>query len=137
LIFAIILCFIYFTAEKRDAAVTFWDLIPNRAMLSVFFVLYGIAYPLVSFVKKDAMLIRTFAEERINILNIFDSVGYELTNEENGILIFRLKSRFIRFMRLFGEDMIEVKYNERKVSLSGLRRDIYRLTRYIEHLNKK
>jgi hypothetical protein len=83
------------------------------------------------------MLVKTFSEERINILNIFDSMGYELTNEQNGILTFRLKSRLIRFMRLFYEDMIEVEYNEGKVSLSGLRRDIYRLTRYIEYLNKK
>ncbi|MDR2287054.1 MAG: hypothetical protein LBE04_06220 [Prevotellaceae bacterium] len=137
LIFAIILCFIHFTSEKRDAAVTFWSLIPYPATLVGFFVLFGIAYPLVSFVKKDAMLVKPFSEERIKILNIFDSTGYELTSEKNGVLTFRLKSRFIRFMRLFGEDMIEVEYREGKVYLSGLRRDIYRLTRYIEYLNGK
>lgn len=82
------------------------------------------------------MLVRTFSEERINILNIFDSMGYELTSENDGILTFRLKNRLARFMRLFYEDMIEVEYNEGKVSLSGFRRDIYRLTRYIEYLNK-
>jgi hypothetical protein len=102
-----------------------------------FFILYGISYPLVSFVKKDAMLVKSFSEERINILNIFDSAGYELTSEKNGVLTFRLKSKFTRFMRLLGEDMIEVEYNEGKVSLSGLRRDIYRIARYIEYLNRK
>jgi hypothetical protein len=111
-------------------------LIASPLQLIIFFVLFGIAYPLVSFVKKDAMLVRSFSEERINILNVFDTMGYELTREKEGILTFRLKNRFTRFMRLFCEDMIEVKYNEGKVSLSGLRRDIYRLTRYIEYLNK-
>lgn len=134
--FAILLCMIYFMSEKRDGNVTFLSLINNHAQLAGFFVLFGVAYPLVSFAKKDAMLTRTFSEERINILNIFDSAGYELTNEKDGILTFRLKNRFTRFMRLFCEDMIEVEYNEGKVSLSGLRRDIYRLARYIEYLNK-
>jgi hypothetical protein len=115
---------------------TLLNLIPNPTHWVVFFILFGIVYPLVSFVKKDAMLVRTFSEERINILNIFDSMGYELTSEEDGVLTFRLKSRITRFMRLFYEDMIEVEYNEGKVSLSGLRRDIYRLTRYIEYLNR-
>jgi hypothetical protein len=126
----------YFLSDKRDPKVNFEDMIAYPAHLLGFFVLFGIAYPLVSFVKKDAMLIRTFSEERINILKIFDSMGYELANEKDGVLTFRLKSRFTRFMRLFYEDMIEVEYNEGKVSLSGLRRDIYRLTRYIEYLNK-
>jgi hypothetical protein len=134
--FALLLCFVYFSSEKRDAGVTFWSLIAHPVYLFIFFVVFGIAYPLVSFVKKDAMLVRTFSEERIKILNIFDSMGYELTSEKDGILTFRLKRKFVRFMRLFYEDMIEVEYNEGKVSLSGLRRDIYRLTRYIEYLNK-
>ncbi|MDR2384020.1 MAG: hypothetical protein LBD76_09095 [Prevotellaceae bacterium] len=133
---AILLCFIYFLSEKRDASVTLWNLVAYPVRMLIFFVLYGIVYPLVSFVKKDVMLVRTFSEERINILNIFDSMGYELTSENDGILTFRLKNRLARFMRLFYEDMIEVEYNEGKVSLSGFRRDIYRLTRYIEYLNK-
>jgi hypothetical protein len=102
-----------------------------------FIVLFGIVYPLMSFVKKNALLTRTFSEERINILNIFDSVGYELASEKNGVLTFRLKNRVTRFMRLFYEDMIEVEYNDGSVSLTGLRRDVYRLTRYIEYLNNK
>jgi hypothetical protein len=123
-------------SEKRDPSVTLWSLIAYPTHLIVFFVLYAIAYPLVSFVKKDVMLVKTFSEERINILDIFDSMGYELTSEKDGILTFRLKSRFARFMRLFYEDMIEVEYIEGKVLLSGFRRDIYRLARYIEYLNK-
>jgi hypothetical protein len=113
---------------------SFWNLITNPAQLIIFFVLFGTVYPLVSFVKKDAMLIRTFSEERINILKIFDAMGYELVNETDGVLTFRLKNRFVRFMRLFCEDMIEVRYNDGKISLSGLRRDIYRLIRHIEYL---
>jgi hypothetical protein len=135
-LFAFILTFIYLLSEKRDEDVTFFDLIAYPKQLAVFIVLFGIVYPLMSFVKKNALLIRTFSEERINILNIFDSVGYELTSEKNGVLTFRLKNRVTRFMRLFYEDMIEVEYNEGSVSLSGLRRDVYRLTRYIEYLNK-
>jgi hypothetical protein len=132
----LMLCFIFFLSEKRDADVTFISLIAYPAQLIGFFVLFGIVYPLVSFVKKDVILVRTFSAERINILNIFDSIGYELTSENEGTLTFRLKSRFVRFMRLFGEDMIYVEYVDGKVSLSGLRRDIYRLTKYIESLNK-
>jgi hypothetical protein len=135
-LFTIMLCIIYFLSDKRDVNVTFLSMIPNTVHSAVFFVLFGIAYPLVSFVKKDAMLVRTFSEERINILNIFDSMGYELAGETDGVLTFRLKSRLVRFMRLFCEDMIEVEHNEGKVSLSGLRRDVYRLTRYIEYLNR-
>jgi hypothetical protein len=134
------LCIIYFLqgidSVKRNSNVTFLGSIPQPTQLAIFLILFGIVYPLVSFVKKDVMLVKTFSEERINILKIFDSMEYELTDETNGILTFRLKSRLNRFMRLLYEDMIEVEYNEGKVSLSGLRRDIYRLARYIEYLNK-
>jgi hypothetical protein len=135
-LFTVMLCIIYFLSDKRDGNVTFWDMIPNPVHSAVFFVLFGIAYPLVSFVKKDTMLVRTFFEERTNILNIFDSMEYELTGETDRILTFRLKSRYVRFMRLFYEDTITVEHDGRKVSLSGLRRDIYRLARYIEYLNR-
>jgi hypothetical protein len=128
------LCLVYFLSDKRDVNVSFLNLIANPVQVVIFFVLFGIVYPLVSFVKRDVMLVRTFSEERIKILNIFDAMGYELVNETGGVLTFRLKNRFVRIMRLFGEDMIDVEYNAGKVSLSGLRRDIYRLIRHIEYL---
>ncbi|MDR3246578.1 MAG: hypothetical protein LBT50_09125 [Prevotellaceae bacterium] len=137
IVFAVILIFIFLLSEKRDASVTLFDLIAYPKEMAGFIVLFGIVYPLMSFVKKNALLTRTFSEERINILNIFDSVGYELASEKNGVLTFRLKNRVTRFMRLFYEDMIEVEYNDGSVSLTGLRRDVYRLTRYIEYLNNK
>lgn len=137
LIFAIILSFIYFTSEKTRPDMTFLEFIPKPTQMFVFFVLFGVTYPLVSFVKKRAMLTRSFFEERINIINIFNNVGYELTDEKDGILTFRIKNKFTGFMRLFYEDMIEVEYDDGGVTLSGMRRDVYRISKYIEYLNRK
>ena len=126
----------FFLSEKTDPNMTFFDFIPNPKQMFVFFVLFGITYPLVSFVKRNAMLTRSFSEERINIINIFSTVGYELVSEDRGILVFRLKNKLSGFMRLFYEDMIEVEYNEGSVILSGMKKDVYRIARHIEYLNK-
>lgn len=80
---------------------------------------------------------KSFSEERINIVKIFNTVGYELEKEENGILTFRIKNKLTRFMRLFYEDMIEVEYDDGGVTISGHRRDVYRIARHIEFLNNR
>ncbi|MDR1896962.1 MAG: hypothetical protein LBR10_09260 [Prevotellaceae bacterium] len=135
LIFALVLLLMYFLPGQTKPE-SFWELIPQPIQMFGFFLLFGIAYPLVSFVKKSAMLKKSFSEERINIINIFEVSGYELTTEKDGILIFRLKNRFNRFMRLLFEDAIEVEYKDGNVVLSGLRRDVYRLVKHIEYLDK-
>jgi hypothetical protein len=114
------------------------DLVPKWKGMLVFFAIFGIAYPLVSFVRKEIWLIKSFAEERMNIISVLANLGYELESDENGVMKFRLKNRFHSFMRLFFEDAIEVDYKSNSpITISGLRKDAYRIARHIEYLNRK
>ena len=136
--FFLIVSFMYIFSEKAKPDMSIIDLVPKWKGMLAFFALFGIAYPLVSFVRKEVWLIKPFAEERMNIISVFANLGYELESDEDGVLKFRLKNRFHRFMRLFCEYAMEVDYRSNSpITVSGLRKDAYRIARHIEYLNRK
>lgn len=130
-ILAIVMLMFYLSSRGRDVSLS--DLTRQPTQLVIFFTLIGIVYPLVSFVRKSVMLRKSLAGERIDLSDVFNAAGYELSSERNGVLTFRLKNRFTRIIRLFGEDMIDVEYGDGCIILSGLRRDVYRIAKYIEY----
>ena len=137
-LFFLLLSFMYAFSEKSKPDMTFIDLIPEWRRMLVFFAMFSVTYPLISFARKEVWLSKPFAEERINIIGIFSNVGYELESDKDGVLKFRLKNRFYGFMRLFFEDAVEVDYKSGSpITVSGMRRDTYRIARHIEYLNGK
>ena len=137
-IFFIILLLMFTFAEKSKPDLQFWELISNWYQLVAFFVIFAITYPLIAFLRKEVWLIRPFSEEITQIITIFETLGYEQTDNVDGVLRFRPKNKFYRFMRLFFEDTIEIDYkNNSPIIITGLRKDTYRITRHIEYLNKK
>lgn len=88
-------------------------------------------YPLLAYAKKKVYLNRSFSEEKEEIMELFASLRYQLTKEEEGKLYFRPISKLYRIRRLF-EDTITVSYDDGSVELEGMRKDVFRLARYIE-----
>jgi hypothetical protein len=126
----------YSFSEKSKPDMSFIDLIPEWRPMLVFFFVFALTYPLISFVRKEVWLSKPFAEERLNIIGVLGNVGYELESDKDGVLKFRLKNRFYGFMRLFFEDALEVDYSAGSpITVIGMRRDTYRIARHIEYLN--
>jgi hypothetical protein len=125
-VFALIFLFFYLVSETKDFSL----LLPRPYHLAAFCVLFGIVYPLVSFVKKTVPLDKPLnSDGHGKVLQIFVSAGYMLDNDDNDVLTFRRKNRLTRAMRLFGEDAIELSITDTSLELSGMRRDIYLLAR--------
>lgn len=143
IVFVLTMCaavlLLFYLMSDKSQEITFSGLVSKPLYLCIFCVLYGFVYPLVSFVKKDAMLAKSLVEEKDNILKVFAAAGYELVAETGETMIFRLSSKITRIFRLFGEDAIEIQYNAEmnSILLSGMRRDVYRLAKHVEFLSQK
>ena len=64
-------------------------------------------YPGLTFVRKEVMIEGDFEDHRNTIINAFESLGYEKTDEDGEKLTFRLRNHFTRFMRAY-EDGVTI-----------------------------
>ena len=137
LIFLFLLLLISTLSEKTNPDMKFWELIANRKQLIGFFVIFAVTYPLIAFIRKKVTLAGPFRDKLPEIAAMMDTLGYVQTKDDgSGILRFRLKNKFYRLMRLFFEDTVEMDYRENgSLTVSGLRKDAYRIARYIEYMN--
>lgn len=105
---------------------------PNALpQLIAFFVLFSAIYPALSFMKKEVFIGGSFEECRDKIISAFTEYGYELVNEDDNEMTFRIKKPFIRFMRMY-EDAITITKDESPLILKGMRKEIFRLASAIE-----
>ena len=89
-------------------------------------------YPGLTFVKKEVMIEGDFEDHRDTIINAFEGLGYEKTDEDGEKLTFRLRNRFTRFMRAY-EDGVTITKGTAPLILSGNRKDILRLINRHSH----
>ena len=89
-------------------------------------------YPGLTFVKKEVMIEGDFEDHRDTIINAFEGLGYEKTDEDGEKLTFRLRNRFTRFMRAY-EDGVTITKGTAPLILSGNRKDILRLSSHITY----
>jgi hypothetical protein len=104
--------------------------------LAIFGVVFGVVYPLFGYVKRKVHTNHPLDEEKLEVIRLFADIRFEVLSDEDKKIVFRHRSPFIRFMRLY-EDRIEVDYSENPVVLSGLRRDVDRLASRIQRLLQK
>jgi len=88
-------------------------------------------YPALSYVKRDTSISGDFENRRSVILGIFEELGYTVTAEDDDTLTFRKNSAFVRFMRMFEDDVILTK-GDGMVTLNGPRKDLLRLCSLIQ-----
>ena len=89
-------------------------------------------YPGLTFVKKEVMIEGDFEDHRNTIINAFEGLGYEKTDEDGEKLTFRLRNHFTRFMRAY-EDGVTITKGTAPLILSGNRKDILRLSSHITY----
>lgn len=88
-------------------------------------------YPMLTYVRKEALAEKSFEECRPQIMGVFDSMEYSLTEENDEELVFRKSSSVARFMRMF-EDQVTITKGESPFIISGPRKDILRIASGIE-----
>ncbi len=95
-------------------------------------VILSALYPLFGYVKRR--VVGSVDENRDQIIAAFDSVGFHLVREEDGVLYFRASNVVHRALLIF-EDEIKVWQSGDEIVLDGIRRGVarvnYRIDMYI------
>ena len=136
ILFCIIITILFYTTNKGPEVNTPMDLFKDGSwwQMLIFFIAMSVVYPLVGYYNKKIYVNEDFAKKKQNIINIMTGTGrYILVSDENGELVFRLRSKFLRFMRVY-EDAIVVEYLDNPIIISGPRKDIVRYCGGIEAL---
>lgn len=81
-------------------------------------------YPKFGFVKRDVRA--NMAEQRQNIINLFDTRDYVVTQQDDTHITFRAKTTFKRIM-LSWDDEITVSADGNYVTISGIRKEVVRI----------
>jgi hypothetical protein len=114
-------------------------MIPGRQKqitMLAFIVVFGLIYPFIAYIRKEAYLSKSFDENRDIIMKVFDAANYKLIDEKDNKLFFRPESKLIRFMRMM-EDAVIVDYSGNPLILSGMRKEIYRLAKHVEYMSSR
>jgi hypothetical protein len=94
---------------------------------------YGLVYPLTAFVKTKRYLNGTFAENREIFEKAFETMNFIKTEETPERIVYRRKSGVVRFLQWY-EDAIIVEIAENPVIISGFRKSVVRIERFIDQL---
>ena len=133
-IFVILVNIIFFTSQRQPGIDNFTDLFKDGSLwqMLALFIAFSAVYPVLGYYNKKIYTNNNFAAKKQSIIDYMTNGGrYMLTDDSNGRLTFRIKSPFIRFMRLY-EDAIVIDYTSNPVIMSGLRKEVVRYSRNIE-----
>jgi hypothetical protein len=117
----------------KPLSVSMSDLLNNSRFTTMFGILmiYGMLYPMIAFVKTKRHLNGSFEQNRDKIERAFEKLEYVKTQDAPGIVAFRKKSQFARFVQWY-EDEITVYTNENPVIISGFRKRVIRVNKMID-----
>lgn len=109
------------------------DLLNNSRFTTMFGILivYGMIYPMIAFVKIKRHLNGSFEQNRDKIERAFEKLEYVKTQDAPGIVAFRKKSQFARFVQ-WHEDEITLYTDENPVIISGFRKRVIRVDKLID-----
>ena len=100
-----------------------------------FLLFFSFIYPFFGYITKKVFLSSTFENDKESIMRIMSENNFVQTSQFDNTLVFRHKSPFIRFLRMY-EDQIVIEFSENPIAMSGQRRDVYRLARMIEYASR-
>jgi len=132
-IFALIVALLWVLTLRKQGIAFSEVLQPGSGpKLIIFFVAVAAIYPYLNFRTRKLYFNGDFTQNREMILGVMTEMGYELTEEKDSVLAFRLKSGSARFSRLY-EDRIELNVSDNPLLLTGYRRDIDRIMRSLNY----
>lgn len=106
------------------------------SQLLIFFGVISFVYPFFGFVKKKVYLNHNFTEDKEKIKEVFLNSRYIMVSEDATTITFKHSSKFIQALRLF-EDSIILDFSDNPITLDGMRKDVYRLSRSIEYATRE
>lgn len=97
------------------------------------YLLFSLIYPALTYVKKEILVDEcNFDDYRNTIIEQFEQLGYVFDSENEEVAVFRQRSAFRRFMRLY-EDKVSITKGESPFILSGNRKELMRLSGLIRY----
>ncbi|MBQ6871318.1 MAG: hypothetical protein IJO23_03010 [Bacteroidales bacterium] len=137
-IFFCILVTIMFYTSTRPEGTTVFDLFKEGAWWKIllFFIAFAGVYPFVGYQKKKIYTAENLKTKKDEIITLFENANFVLESETETSLTFRLKNKFLRFMRTY-EDAVVIDYSDIPATISGLRKDTLRFSRSIEYLMRE
>jgi hypothetical protein len=134
-IFMLVLVIFPMISGRKMPGLTWNNFIHNQRFIIFFgFLLaYSFVYPLIAFVSIKRHLNGTFANNREVFEKAFDTLQYIKTEETPDKIVYRRKSKFVRFSQWY-EDSIVIDTTENPVVISGLRKAVTRIDRIIDQL---
>lgn len=132
-IFFIIVGLVWLLTIRKSGEVGFADLFQEGSLpkLVIFFLAVAAIYPSLGFVTRKFRIDGSFADNRSIFVEVFTQMGYEIVAEDSAKVDFRLKTKSMRFSRMY-EDLISVDITENPLKISGYRRDVERILRNVD-----
>lgn len=106
---------------------------PELRFFWIFFMVYTLVFPLIGYTKIQRHLNGTFLQNQDAFAKAFEMLDYIKTEESQDQIVYRKKSKFIRFMQMY-EDGIVVKPGDNPVIISGMRKTVKRIDRMLDQL---
>ena len=128
----LMLVVVYFTSSTRD--ITFWELIRpgQQTNLIILIVAFSVVYPFIGFTKQKIYTNRPLDQDKDAVIRIFTESGFLPASDDDGKLVFKAKRMSMRIFRVF-EDKITLDYTDNPLVMEGMRRDVQRIARHLEH----
>ncbi len=128
----LMLIIVYFTSSNKD--ISFWELIRpgSQQNLIILIVAFSVVYPFIGFIKQKIYTNSPFDQDKDAIVRIFTESGFIQASDNDGKLVFKAKRISMRIFRVF-EDKITLDYTDNPLVMEGMRRDVQRIARHMEH----
>jgi len=101
-----------------------------------FLALCSAIYPALTYVKKEIFIEGSYDDFKDIINEVFEQFEYEFVSDNENSITYRKKSNFARFNRLYEDQLILTK-GDSPLFLSGLRKDLIRISSRIEYMAKE
>ena len=132
--FLVLVLFILFRLGmvEWDVNVMFEDGVKSVWKIVIMLAAIACIYPYVGFQRRMAMLNGSWSERRDEIVAALEEKGYKLLRESEDGAVFRRRSVIQRITRMFEDDIV-VTQAFGAFELEGLRKDIVRLTMFLQY----
>ena len=133
ILLSLFLALVFYTSDHGHLNY-FWEIIPPDSywQIALFLIAFAAIYPLFGYANRKVYLNRPFDQDKEALIEPILHANYQIKEDHDQKLVFRHKNAFTRFMRLY-EDAITIDHSDNPVIIKGLRRDVYRFSRYMEH----
>jgi len=133
LIFFLVLGLYPLLKSGKPLSASLGELIDNSRFITMFGILmvYGMFYPLITFVKLKRHLNGSFEQNRDKIERAFEKLDYIKTQDAPGKVAFRKKTPWARLVQ-WHEDEITIDTTDNPVIISGFRKRVVRVDKLID-----